>query len=54
MMPIFVKAFEKFEEAWGGKKTSLLRLNHLAGFRLAVYKKRGWDSVLKEPLFEIA
>src|SRR5690606_3414878 len=25
-------------------------LTHLAGFRLAVYKKRGWDSVTKEPL----
>jgi oligoendopeptidase F len=25
-------------------------LNHLAGFRTKLYKKRGWDSVLKEPL----
>ncbi|PNB76702.1 oligoendopeptidase, partial [Pseudomonas sp. FW305-BF6] len=25
-------------------------LNHLAGFRLSVYKQRGWDHVLKEPL----
>ncbi|MFC4355705.1 M3 family oligoendopeptidase [Chryseomicrobium palamuruense] len=25
-------------------------LNHLAGFRLAVYKKRRWDHVLEEPL----
>lgn len=25
-------------------------LNHLAGFRLAVYRKRGWASVLKEPM----
>ena len=25
-------------------------MNHLAGFRLNVYKKRGWDEVLKEPL----
>jgi pepF/M3 family oligoendopeptidase len=27
-------------------------LNHLAGFRLEVYAKRGWDEVLREPLFE--
>ncbi|ASS74669.1 hypothetical protein CIG75_06585 [Tumebacillus algifaecis] len=26
-------------------------LNHLAGFRLALYSRRGWDSVLEEPLF---
>lgn len=25
-------------------------LNHIGGFRLQVYKKRGWDSILKEPL----
>ncbi|HEX7055769.1 MAG TPA: M3 family oligoendopeptidase [Bacilli bacterium] len=25
-------------------------LNHLAGFRLQLYKHRGWDEVLKEPL----
>lgn len=25
-------------------------LNHLGGFRLKLYEKRGWDSVLKEPL----
>ena len=25
-------------------------LNHLSGFRLNVYKKRGWEDVLKEPL----
>ncbi|MFD2444692.1 oligoendopeptidase [Bacillus sp. CGMCC 1.16607] len=25
-------------------------LNHFAGFRMKVYKQRGWDSVLKEPL----
>ncbi|MES7204603.1 M3 family metallopeptidase, partial [Cutibacterium acnes] len=25
-------------------------LNHLGGFRLQVYKHRGWNSVLKEPL----
>jgi pepF/M3 family oligoendopeptidase len=25
-------------------------LNHLAGFRLKLYEKRGWDEILKEPL----
>ncbi|TCP54474.1 pepF/M3 family oligoendopeptidase [Tumebacillus sp. BK434] len=25
-------------------------LNHISGFRLALYKQRGWDSVLQEPL----
>jgi len=25
-------------------------LNHMVGYRVAVYKLRGWDSVLKEPL----
>ncbi|MCG7345738.1 M3 family oligoendopeptidase [Sporosarcina sp. ACRSL] len=45
------EAFEKLEEAWESKEDFFASaLNHLAGFRLAVYKKRGWDSVLKEPL----
>jgi len=43
--------FTKWEEAWG-KESELIAhsLNHLAGFRLNLYKHRGWDSVLKEPL----
>nr|WP_318616473.1 M3 family oligoendopeptidase [Sporosarcina sp. YIM B06819] len=45
------RAFEALEEAWGAKEDFFASaLNRLAGFRLAVYKKRGWDSVLKEPL----
>ncbi|MBE1555882.1 M3 family oligoendopeptidase [Sporosarcina limicola] len=45
------KSFEALEEAWEEKEDFFASaLNHLAGFRLAVYKKRGWDSVLKEPL----
>lgn len=47
------EVFEKLEEAWKEKEEFFAAtLNHLAGFRLAVYKKRGWDSesVLKEPL----
>lgn len=46
--------FERWEEAWGKEADliahSLNHLNHLAGFRLNLYKLRGWDSVLKEPL----
>lgn len=45
------RSFEKLEEAWTDKEDFFATaLNHLAGFRLAVYEKRGWDSVLKEPL----
>lgn len=43
--------FEGWEQAWGEKADYLSKtLNHLAGFRLNVYKQRGWDEVLKEPL----
>jgi oligoendopeptidase F len=45
------RSFELLEEAWGEKEDFFASaLNHIAGFRLEVYKKRGWDSVLKEPL----
>jgi oligoendopeptidase F len=43
--------FEGWETAWGEQADYLAKtLNHLAGFRLNVYKKRGWEDVLKEPL----
>lgn len=43
--------FQKWEEAWQDQSDYLSRvLNHLAGFRLNVYKQRGWENVLKEPL----
>ncbi|WP_462412294.1 M3 family oligoendopeptidase [Neobacillus sp. Marseille-QA0830] len=43
--------FESWEKAWGDQADLLAKtLNHLAGFRLNVYKKRGWEDVLKEPL----
>lgn len=43
--------FESWEMAWEEQADFLAKtLNHLAGFRLNVYKKRGWDDVLKEPL----
>jgi oligoendopeptidase F len=45
------RSFEALEEAWEGKEDFFATaLNRIAGFRLEVYKKRGWDSVLKEPL----
>lgn len=43
--------FENWEEAWGDKAELLSKtLNHLAGFRLNVYKQRGWEDTLKESL----
>ncbi|MDP4083428.1 MAG: M3 family oligoendopeptidase [Bacillota bacterium] len=43
--------FANWEKEWN-KKSDLLSetLNHLSGFRLRVYEKRGWNDVLKEPL----
>lgn len=41
----------RWEGAWAQQADlSALALNRLAGFRIALYKKRGWDSVLQEPL----
>jgi len=43
--------FDKWEQTWADKAEYCAEaLNHLAGFRLQVYKYRGWDSVHKEPL----
>ncbi|MCL6573011.1 MAG: M3 family oligoendopeptidase [Bacillus sp. (in: Bacteria)] len=43
--------FENWENAWNEEKEFLAKtLNHISGFRLSVYKKRGWEDVLKEPL----
>ncbi len=43
--------FKEWENAWAKEQDYLAKtLNHLAGFRLNVYKMRGWDDVLKEPL----
>ncbi|QVY60425.1 M3 family oligoendopeptidase [Cytobacillus gottheilii] len=43
--------FKSWEEAWGEKADYFSKtLNHLAGFRLTVYDKRGWEDPLKEPL----
>ncbi|WP_068620138.1 M3 family oligoendopeptidase [Paenibacillus tuaregi] len=45
------ETFAKWEEAWEAAADYCAdTLNRLAGFRLKLYEKRGWDSVLKEPL----
>ncbi|MBS4176255.1 M3 family oligoendopeptidase [Lederbergia citrea] len=45
------RIFAEWEKAWD-KQADLLAgtLNHLSGFRLSVYKQRGWDQILKEAL----
>lgn len=43
--------FHQLEKAWEEKSELFTNtLNHLSGYRLAVYDARGWDHVLKEPL----
>ena len=43
------QAFEKYFEAWKSiDSLTTMQLNSLAGFRLSLYKARGWD----DPLFE--
>lgn len=45
--------FTQLEVAWKGKAPLFSQvLNHIAGFRLQVYKQRGWNDPLGEPLFE--
>jgi pepF/M3 family oligoendopeptidase len=45
------QAHEKLEGAWETvANQSALALNYQAGFRLSVYKRRGWKSPLIEPL----
>jgi pepF/M3 family oligoendopeptidase len=43
--------FRKWEESWKKQADFCAdALNHLAGFRLRLYRRRGWTSVHKEPL----
>ncbi|MFJ7828881.1 M3 family oligoendopeptidase [Peribacillus sp. NPDC097284] len=43
--------FTAWERAWEEKGELFARtLNHLAGFRISVNEKRGWNDILKEPL----
>lgn len=45
------RAFELYESTWSElAKTCVMSLNYQAGFRLTLYKHRGWQSVLHEPL----
>ncbi|HET7657251.1 MAG TPA: M3 family oligoendopeptidase [Bacillales bacterium] len=45
------KVFESYEKKWDEVSDYCSEaLNHISGFRLNVYKHRGWDSFLKEPL----
>lgn len=45
------RIFKEWEKAWSDKEELFAHaLNHLAGYRLTVYEKRGWNNVLKEPL----
>ncbi|SDM67899.1 M3 family oligoendopeptidase [Sediminibacillus halophilus] len=47
------EAHEALEQTWAEKENLFARiLNHIAGFRLQVYKKRGIEDVLEEPLRE--
>ncbi|GAB4318283.1 MAG: M3 family oligoendopeptidase [Candidatus Zixiibacteriota bacterium] len=44
-------AFQKMEEAWSSvADLAAMALNAQGGFRLSLYKNRGWDSPLQEPL----
>lgn len=44
-------AFDKLEESWSNSSSlASMVLNFQAGYRLSLYKKRGWDSALFEPL----
>jgi len=45
------RAMQTWESAWA-KEAELCAtvLNHLSGYRLQLYKHRGWDSILREPL----
>ncbi len=45
------QAFEKMTESWKSRADlAAMALNAQAGFRLALYKHRGWNSPLFEPL----
>jgi oligoendopeptidase F len=44
-------AFAEWEREWSEQAELCAEtLNRISGFRLKLYEKRGWDSVLKEPL----
>jgi len=44
-------AFDKLVKAWESRANlATMTLNSLAGFRLSIYKNRGWDSIYTEPM----
>ncbi|MET1248823.1 M3 family oligoendopeptidase [Sporolactobacillus sp. STCC-11] len=44
-------AFNALESAWSENADLFAAaLNHIAGFRIAAYKARGWDTIIDEPL----
>lgn len=46
-----VQAFSIYKQIFKEHESHFAEvLNHIGGFRLQVYEKRGWDHVLKEPL----
>jgi pepF/M3 family oligoendopeptidase len=45
------RLFEQWEKAWADNAEQTAgALNHIAGFRLSLYKHRGWANPLQEPL----
>ncbi len=47
------EVFSEWEKAWTSKEREFSQvLNHLAGFRLALYHRRGWQDPLHESLLE--
>jgi oligoendopeptidase F len=45
------RAFELYETTWNRlAKSCAMSLNYQAGFRLTLYRRRGWDTVRHEPL----
>lgn len=43
--------FDRWESAWAEQaELFAAALNHLGGYRVNLYRHRGWDSILKEPL----
>ncbi|MDF2909327.1 MAG: oligoendopeptidase [Sporolactobacillus laevolacticus] len=45
------KVFEALESAWSEYADLFAAaLNHIAGYRIAAYKARGWENILNEPL----
>ncbi|WP_366937336.1 M3 family oligoendopeptidase [Alicyclobacillus sp.] len=45
------RLFQRWESAWQSREDLCAQaINHIAGFRLEVYRRRGWTDVLREPL----